>query len=222
MVVEQKPPPITTEDEKRTPPPGKMTYEEFLAWADEDTLAEWVEGQVIMYSPSSLKHQEIMQFLSSLLSFYVDAHRLGKIVLPPFQMRLETRPSGREPDLIFVAEEHLEGLKETYLDGPADLAVEIVSPESEARDRGEKFYEYEAAGVGEYWLIDPERKRAEFYQLGEDGLFRAVWPDAEGVYQAQVVPGFWLRVDWLWQEPPPSLRQILAAEDEWRNWLSDA
>ncbi len=219
MVVEQKPLPVTTEEESRQPPPGKMTYEEFLTWANEDTLAEWVAGEVIMYSPSSLKHQRIMQLLFSLLSFYVEAHNLGEVITPPFQMRLETRPSGREPDLIFVADEHLERLKDTYLDGAADLVVEIVSPESEARDRGEKFYEYEMAAVGEYWLIDPERRRAEFYHLGEDGLFRFVSPEAEGVYHAQVVPGFWLRVEWLWQEPPPSLRQILAAEDEWRSWL---
>ncbi len=35
--------------------PLRMTYEEFLAWADEDTLAEWVEGEVIMTSPASLQ-----------------------------------------------------------------------------------------------------------------------------------------------------------------------
>jgi hypothetical protein len=34
-----------------------MTYAEFLDWADEDTLAEWVNGKVIMTSPASLRHQ---------------------------------------------------------------------------------------------------------------------------------------------------------------------
>jgi hypothetical protein len=34
----------------------KLSYEEFLDWCDEDTLAEWVDGEIIMYSPASLIH----------------------------------------------------------------------------------------------------------------------------------------------------------------------
>ena len=40
----------------------KMTYEEFLAWADEDTLAEWVDGEVVMTSPASNRHQDLTAF----------------------------------------------------------------------------------------------------------------------------------------------------------------
>lgn len=45
------------------------------------------------------------------------------------------------------------------MDGTPDLIVEVTSPESLARDRGEKYVEYEAAGVREYWLIDPDRQQ---------------------------------------------------------------
>src|SRR3954463_291247 len=37
--------------------PAMMTYDEFLAWADEDTLAEWVDGRVVMTTPTSAQHQ---------------------------------------------------------------------------------------------------------------------------------------------------------------------
>ncbi len=67
------------------------------------------------------------------------------------------------------------------------------------RDRGEKFYEYEQAGIREYWLIDPQREQAEFYPLTPEGRYRLTLPDAEGVYRSAVLPGFWLRVAWLWQ-----------------------
>jgi Uma2 family endonuclease len=87
--------------------------------------------------------------------------------------------------------------------------VEIVSPESKVRDRGEKFYEYEAAGVGEYWLIDPDRQQAEFYRLGAGGHYRLFTADAEGIYQSEVLPGLWLRVEWLWQEPLPKVLDVL-------------
>jgi Uma2 family endonuclease len=179
--------------------PRRMTYEEFLAWADEDTLAEWVNGEVVITSPAGYKHQDIANFLLSILRAFAEAHQLGSVLSAPFQMKLER--SGREPDLLFVAREHLDRLKETYLDGPADLVVEIVSPESLGRDRGEKFYEYEQAGIPEYWLIDPQREQAEFYQLDERGRYRLIWPDAGGVYRSKVLEGFWLRVDWLWHPP---------------------
>ena len=187
--------------------PRRMSYEEFLAWADEDTLAEWVDGEVIMTSPASLRHQSIGRFLSQVLGIYVEQHDLGEVILPPFQMKLAK--SGREPDLLFVAREHLQRLGDTYLSGPADLAVEIISPESVGRDRGDKFYEYEQAGIPEYWLLDPQARRAEFYQLDPAGVYRLIAPDQEGIYRSAVLPGFWLRVDWLWQQPLPNPLRVL-------------
>jgi Uma2 family endonuclease len=121
-------------------------------------------------------------------------------------MKLE---HGREPDLLFVANEHLDRLQETYLDGPADLVVEIVSPESAGRDRGEKFYEYERGGILEYWLLDPQVRRAEFYQLNTEGQYQQMSPDAEDRYHSAVLSGFWLRVEWLWQEPLPHPLRVL-------------
>ena len=185
-----------------------VTYEEFLAWADEDTLAEWIDGEVVMYSPASRRHQEIGLFLGQVIGLHVEYSGAGKILVPPFQMKLAQ--SGREPDLLFVAKTNLGRLKETYLDGPADLVVEIVSPESVGRDRGVKFYEYEQAGIPEYWLIDPQTKRAEFYQLTAANQYQLMQPDAEGTYRSAVLPDFWLRVEWLWQEPLPSLIRTLA------------
>jgi hypothetical protein len=103
---------------------------------------------------------------------------------------------------------HLERVKETYVDGPADLVVEIVSAESVGRDRGEKYYEYEQAGVPEYWLIDSRTKRAEFYQL-HDKYYYPVMPDAGGIYRSRTLPGFWLDVNWLKQEPLPAVEDVL-------------
>jgi Uma2 family endonuclease len=177
----------------------RMTYEEFLAWADEDTWAEWVDGEVVMTSPAGDQHQDILRFLTAVLSVFIETHHLGIIRPAPFQMRLAD--SGREPDLLFLANEHLERRKATYLDGPADVVVEILSPESAVRDRGEKFYEYEAAGIPEYWLIDPMREQAEFYQLDEEAHYRPAVPDVGGSFRSRAIPGFVLRTAWLWQPP---------------------
>ena len=192
------------------PPLPRMTFEEFLDWCDGETRAEWVDGVVVLMSPNCLTHQDLAGFLYSLLSAFIRAHQLGRVWFAPVLMRLPSRPSGREPDLVFVSNEHADRLRETYIDGPADLAVEILSPESDARDRGEKFVEYEAAGIPEYWLIDPPRQRAWFYQLGQDDSYLAGPIDPDGFYHSAVLPGFRLRVDWLWQRPLPPVDELLS------------
>jgi Uma2 family endonuclease len=181
---------------------GKISYEDFLA-CYEDTFAEWVDGRVIMSPPVSFKHQDIVGFLESLLQFYVVSRKFGKILMDPFQMKLDK--SGREPDIIYISAQHLDRLKDLYLDGPADMVVEVISKESRHRDTVKKMKEYESAGILEYWLMDPIRKQAKFYRLGTDNLYHQVPLDNEDIYHSEVIAGFWLKVSWLWQEPLPLL-----------------
>lgn len=188
-----------------------IPYDAFLEWADEDTLAEWVDGRVVMNSPANFRHQDIINFLLEVLRTYVRIHDLGKLVDGPFQMKLGH--SGREPDIMFVAREHLDRLTPTYLDGPAELVIEVVSPESAGRDRGDKFYEYREAGIPEYWLIDPQLEQAEFYQLDEAGRYQTAAVDARGAVLSRAVADFWLRVEWLWQDPLPEASQALLEID---------
>jgi len=193
-----------------TLPPTPISFEDFLEWVDEDTRAEWVDGQIIMTSPAGDNHQMVRDFLILVMKPFVETHGLGWI-RGGFLMKTEVRPSGREPDIVFVAEERRNVVTPTYLDGPADLVVEIISPDSIERDRGEKFVEYEAAGIPEYWLLDPLRQEALFYWRGEDNLYHAAPIDPEGIYRSQALPGFWLDVDWLWQRPLPAIEPILIA-----------
>lgn len=185
-----------------------MNYVEFLAWANEDIHAEWVDGKVFLMTPASRRHQQLALFLSNMLNLAATKFGLGQVLTAPFQMKLSQLKRGREPDILFIAAEHLERLTDQYLDGPADLVVEIVSPESTGRDRGEKFIEYEAAGVPEYWLIDPQREEAEFYVLDGRGRYRLAVLDAESRFESSVMPGVWVRVDWLWQDPLPSVVEV--------------
>ena len=190
-----------------TTPPQRMTFAEFLKWDSEHTMAEWLDGEVIVMSPAAERHQEILAFLLTILKLHVEVKDLGRVLPAPFVMRLAKRRRGRAPDLLFISRQRAHLIKKNYLDGPADMVVEIISPESVGRDRGEKFVEYEAAGIKEYWLLDPDRETAEFYEPGADGRYRAA--DApEGIYRSQVVAGFFLRVAWLWQTPAPTIEAL--------------
>ena len=190
--------------------PHRMTFEEYLAWDYEGVRAEWVDGEVVIVSPVRAIHQRVLLFLTRLLAGFCQQHQLGEVFLPPMRMRLASRPSGREPDLMFIAGAHADRVKETYVDGPADLVVEIISPESYGRDRHEKFLEYEAGGVVEYWLLDPLRQDAAFYVLGENGKYHPAASTTDGVYHSSVLEGFRLRVDWLWRDPLPTPEDALA------------
>jgi Uma2 family endonuclease len=183
----------------------RMTFEEFLTWDSGEIVAEWVAGEVVRLSPNDSKHQSLLGFLHSLLREFVLERGLGQVYVAGMLMRLPTRPSGRVPDLLFLAEAHLGRLHETYVDGPADLVVEIVSPESDARDHGEKFVEYEGAGVPEYWLVDLLRNEARFNVVDERGRYRLATVPPDGIYESTVLPGFRLRVDWLWQNRLPTV-----------------
>jgi len=186
----------------------RMTYEEFLE-RDDDRVAEWVDGEVILMGEPSLRHQLLVSFLGALLQHFVEANKLGVVLPAPFQMRLRSRPSGRAPDILVVRREALSNLTSKYLDGPADVVIEVISPESRARDRGDKYYEYEQAGVREYWLLDPIRNQAEFYRLGTDGIYVLVDAGSDGIFHSAILEGLWLRIEWLWQEPLPTLMTVL-------------
>jgi Uma2 family endonuclease len=200
--------PLYDEEGRKIPPAGKISYEEFLDWADEDDHAEWVDGEIIMPSPANYRHQKLEAWLENVIGTFSKIYDLGETVVT-LQMKLPDGRPGREPDVLFIAKNNLANLRATYLNGPADLVIEIISPESENRDRQTKFAEYEAGGVREYWLFDPRHRKADFYQLSSNGQFQAVSPDSQDVYHSAVLPGFWLNVNWFWQNPLPEPEDVL-------------
>ena len=184
-----------------------ITFDEYLEIDVEGAHLEWVDGKVIGYMANNLQHQRVLGFLEKVMGLFAEIHNLGEVVQAGYAMKLEKQKRGREPDLVFVAKENAEILTHKYLNGAADIAVEIVSPESVERDHQTKYAEYEIAGVKEYWLIDPEQKQADFYRLQTDGSYRSAQV-ADGVFRSEVLPEFFLRVEWLWQEHPPTLEAL--------------
>ena len=187
-------------------PRGRMTEEAFEAWCDEDVKAEYVDGEVVVTSPARPRHELVFGFLFRLLGDYVEARDLGVVLGSQAMIRL--RPGLRRvPDLVFFTQERVDLVTPERILGIPDLAVEIVSPDSVERDDAEKVGEYAAAGIQEYWRVDPEARVATFYQLQAEGYVE-IMPDAEGVSRSLVVPGFWVRVAF-WQEPLPVVEEVL-------------
>ena len=110
--------------------------------------------------------------------------------------------------MIFISTEKVPNIRNSFIEGPADLVIEIVSPEGQERDRVTKFREYQEGGVREYWLIDPVQKSAEFYRLNAESRFEQM-PIEDGIFRSEVIDGLWIKIEWLWKETRPTVLQVL-------------
>jgi Uma2 family endonuclease len=187
---------------------AQVSAEEYLErYASEHY--EWVAGELIKMSPIRLSNYYIQDFLKELLKAYLGFNPIGLVVGEPFVMRLEAMTAFRLPDLQVILKTNPGQLTETAMIGPADICIEVVSPESAARDYGEKFIEYEKGGVREYWIVDAERQSCTFNRLNPQGVYARQNEDADGNYQTPLLPGFRLHVPTLWRDPLPTLAEVV-------------
>jgi Uma2 family endonuclease len=189
--------------------PGYISFDQFLELGEQYKHSEWVDGKVILMSAVSDVHASLKGDIWSYVKAYVDELDLGVVRDEPFQMKTGPDLPSRAPDVMFIAKKNLRRLKPQYLEGPADIAIEVISPGTRSIDRGDKFYEYERGGVREYWLLDPERKQAEFYILGRDRIYRPVVVADDGIFRSTVLKDLWLNVAWLWKTPRPTAAKLL-------------
>jgi Uma2 family endonuclease len=190
----------------RRTPGGPNTFSDFLELIPEDQKADLLDGVIHLASPESSEHNDLLRWLTLILGFFVEERRLGRLTINKVAYRLSDR-TAPEPDLGFVAAHRVDRIKPGYVDGPPDLAVEIVSPDSVERDYENKRRRYEAAGVLEYWIIDPLENAATFLVREGDAFVERL--PREHRYQSRVLEGFELDVRWFWQRPLPATMPIV-------------
>jgi Uma2 family endonuclease len=177
----------------------------------EDSDWEYLDGRLVM-SPASNRHEDLFRFLLTLLSLYLDDRGGAAVRGSRYPMRLDERWSP-EPDLLVVRDERRHLMMAKFLDGPADLVIEIASDGDPKFEVREKLPRYREARIPEIWLVDPFQHLLLVSQLDATTGAYEETRLAAGRIESSVVPGFWLEVDWLWQERLPStfacLKQIL-------------
>ncbi|WP_080055233.1 Uma2 family endonuclease [Spirosoma aerolatum] len=138
----------------------------FREWLRDDIKAEFINGEVIMPSPVKRRHLDASKYLENLLQNYVLLNDLG--VVDSEKALVGLTRNDYELDICYWNQETASSFQDDQMEHPApDLIVEILSKSTTGRDRGIKFEDYAAHGVGEYWIIDPVRKSVEQYQLDE-------------------------------------------------------
>lgn len=187
--------------------PPVVTFEDFCEHIQDWQKADLIDGVVYMASPENWQANTLFVWLLSLLDAFNESRELGQIVATRVAFRLDIT-NAPEPDIAFVTKKRWPPNKPGYFDGPPDLAIEIVCPESVHRDYQQKRRQYQKFGVREYWIVDDIDQRLTCFCLGKDGKFREVRP-RQGKLHSRVLKGFWLKPEWLWQRPFPKKAKIL-------------
>ena len=183
------------------------TFDDFCLLVKDGQKADLIDGVIYMASPDNNDANRLNGWLLTLMDMFVEANDLGEMFFSRSAFRLDAGNSP-EPDIAFVRKERLHLVQRGFTDGPPDLAVEIVSPESVERDYKKKRSQYQRAGVLEYWIIDEIEEKATLLRLAANRRYREVLP-LKGVLTSEAMPGFWLRAEWLWQTPRPKKAKIL-------------
>lgn len=145
------------------------TTEDIYALPD-GQRAELIDGELYMMSPPRAQHQRISLKISRKIADYIDAHG-GKceVYQAPFAVFLfDDNKTYVEPDISVICDP--EKVDEYGCNGAPDWIIEIVSPSSEHMDYMTKLFKYRAAGVREYWIVDPDRKSILVYDFEQDTM----------------------------------------------------
>ncbi|PYM15101.1 MAG: hypothetical protein DME18_05100 [Verrucomicrobia bacterium] len=181
--------------------------EEFLEWLEPGVHADLIGGEKFMHSPVRFKYADLVNFVDRLLAAYIEGKQLGRLYREVVAVRLSVRDVFL-PDLAYFTNEQVVRLLPTHAPFAPTLVVEALSPRSADVDTGPKFAAYEAHGVTEYWILDPDRLAHRFYR--REGELLVEFAAGEEIIHAQSVPGFWLKRAWLDPEKLPPVAQCLA------------
>ncbi|MGH7343054.1 MAG: Uma2 family endonuclease, partial [Candidatus Rokuibacteriota bacterium] len=144
-------------------PPSGLTYEDYVGLPDDGRRYEILDGELEVSPAPAPKHQAVSRNLVILLHGHVQPRGLGSVYYAPIDVIL-ARDSILQPDLVFIASRRPSIVTERAIEGPPDLAIEILSPWSDRRDRVAKAELYARYGVRHYWIVDPETRKLEMYE----------------------------------------------------------
>jgi Uma2 family endonuclease len=172
----------------------RMTADDYFELPDDGFQYELVHG-VLVLSPRPMPwHQSISGEIYAQLHAFLSRHAIGQVFME-VDVRLGPDESGEDlvyaPDVVFMLAQRIRSLSEP-LSGPPELVVEVISRGSRRMDTITKRADYERAGVGEYWILDPQRQTMTFLRL-QDGRFVEVAPDGD-TFRSHSVPGFVLNL----------------------------
>jgi Uma2 family endonuclease len=156
------------------PVTSRMTSAEFEALPESNFPTELLEGELVIRGAPTVEHQRAV--LNSAIRLR-DLIPDGEVIIAPVSVKLDDA-NYFQPDVFWVAKDSACEITPYGVNGAPDLVVEVLSPSTTKVDRGLKFRKYQASGVREYWMVEPELRFMEVWWL-VNGLYVQF-----GVYEA--------------------------------------
>jgi len=166
-----------------------FTYDDYLTLPNDGKRYEIIEGELYMTASPFYAHQRASHELDYLLTDFVKEHNLGEVLTAPFDVVLSMTDI-TEPDILFISKERLHIITKKNIIAAPDLVVEIISESTEKVDKVQKKALYEKYGVKEYWIVDPEQKSIERFNLKEGRFTQGTFVRSGETFESQLLKGF--------------------------------
>ena len=174
-----------------------MSLQEFLALPEDGPYAEFVHGEFVEMVRPSFEHNELASELQTLIRRHCRARSLGRVSGDVLVILDQAEEVVYAPDIVFVAAENVQRIRDGRVWGAPDLVVEVLSQYGESRDRGAKMDDYAEAGVPWYWIIDLDAGLVEEYRLTPQGYVCKQATSAGSVFNPLLFPGLDIDLAWL-------------------------
>jgi Uma2 family endonuclease len=170
----------------------RFTYEDYQSLPESmEKRYELLDGDIKMVPAPTTQHQFVSSNLEFIVHAFIKEQKLGYILYAPVDVVFGTG-DGREaaqPDIIFVRRDRKEIIAEAEVLGPPDLIVEVLSPGTEARDRGYKMHLYGRYGVEEYWIVDPKEETLDLFRVVDESYRRVCHCCKDDRFSSSLFPG---------------------------------
>lgn len=180
----------------------KLGLEDYELFPDDGQRHELIDGEHVVTPAPNTRHQRILMRLGMALVTFAEGRRLAAVLIAPTDVILSPHDVV-QPDILLVRIDRLD-IVGKRVEGPPDLAIEVLSPSSRRTDEVLKRHAYEHWGVGELWIVDPEVDRVGVYRLeGERRFGRARELSAEhgDALETPLLPGFSMALVELFTDP---------------------
>lgn len=145
----------------------EFTVEDYLESTEEERV-ELIDGVIYDMAAPTDKHQIIGDEIQMRFREHI-RKKNGKCVTVTSPIDVQLDCDNRtmvQPDVIIVCDRNK--FKKGRVFGAPDLVVEVLSDSTRKKDIFIKGHKYQNAGVREYWLVDPKKKRVHVYKFEED------------------------------------------------------
>ena len=149
----------------------KLDYSDYAAIPPDRNRYEILEGELFVTPAPNPNHQRVSKRLQRQLESYFEAGGRGEVFNAPIDLILSPHDVV-QPDLVVVTDP--KQVSARGIEGPPALVVEVLSPSSRQTDTSAKAKRYAAFGVRHYWIVDPDARCIQCYQLAEDGYHLAL------------------------------------------------